>query len=140
MIRFLRAVPRGFKVENILHDQGAEYKGKFEETLRGVVVEKLYGKGSRIKNKVTAAGAPAKHVESLNRSIREAATKFRTTYSTKRIKDFVPVYVRRLNENQQHERTLHTPKVILMMARDKDEEGLKKVRDTMIRRGAIRNR
>lgn len=124
--RFIRAVPRGFKVQNILHDMGKEYKQKFIETLLGL----------GIKNKVTLAGSPAKHVESLNRSIREAATKFRTTYSTKRIVDYIPIYCRRLNQNQEHERTLHTPQVILEM----DAEELKKVKNIMVRRGAIRNR
>ena len=89
MKRFLQHVPQKYrgKVGTVFHDQGKEFEGLFVEALND----------AGIKNKKTLPGAPAKHIESFNAKLREASVKFRTKYDTKRIKDFIPVLVRRMN-------------------------------------------
>ncbi len=84
----LDAIPGGKVPKRIYSDQGKEYASDFT----------TYVNGLGIVHKKTPAKTPLKFIERFNRSIRDAATKFRTTYDTKRIKDFVTTFVRRYNK------------------------------------------
>lgn len=88
LMKCLAAIPRGIKPKNILSDNGSEYQKDFKKKVngQGIVLKYLPPK------------TPGKHIERLNRSIRDAATKFRTTYGTKRIKDFVLTFIKRYNK------------------------------------------
>ena len=114
--KFLQKAPMKPKV--ILTDRGSEYESAF-----GDRVGKL-----GMKHKLLPAKSPGKHIERLNRSIRDAATVFRTSYQTKRVKDFVTTFVKRYN-NQIHERTGDTPNNVAKM----NEEGIDKVYKHMIK-------
>jgi hypothetical protein len=99
-----------------LTDNGSEFShAKFTQYLQSI----------HIKHKRQPTGTPAKHIENLNLNIRRAATKFRTTYDTKRIKDFVPVYCKRYN-NTVHNRTRASPNKVVKMSPE-ELDGIKKV-------------
>ena len=100
---FLSKAP--IKPKIILSDRGSEYKSDFREH-----VEEALG----MKQELMPAKSPAKHIERLNRSIRDAATIFRTSYDTKRIKDFCTTFVKRYN-NQIHERHGERPNDVVKM-------------------------
>jgi transposase InsO family protein len=101
---FLKAAP--FKPQITLTDNGSEFShAKFTQFLQSI----------GIKHKRQPTGTPAKHIENWNLNVRRAATKFRTTYETKRIKDFVPVYCKRYN-NTVHNRTRASPNKVVKMS------------------------
>ena len=83
----LAAIPGGIKPKNILSDNGSEYQSDFQKYVNGLGIVLKY----------LPPKTPGKHIERLNRSIRDAATVFRTTYNTKRIKDFVLTFIKRYN-------------------------------------------
>ena len=123
MKKFLAAIPDGKKPKYILSDQGTEYgKGSKKSEFSQFIASQ------NMQHKFTPAKTPAKHIERFNRSLRDASRIFRTTYKTKRVKDYILAFSKRYN-NQQHERIGTTPNKVLKM----NEKELAEVRQNMIR-------
>ena len=129
-IKFLETVRKhilslGHRMKGLHSDQGKEFKNDRVGT---------WCRHHKITQTFQEAYTPAVFIEKFNHTLRRQATRFQFKYDTKRIRDWLKVFVRRYNETRQVETRVSPSDAVKMSPEERKmlnarlrEKGLKKV-------------